>query len=165
MILIWFLESGPLVYLLHCRHVGLGVFWVCFGFVCFLFSSKSCVVVSKLLLEAVMLQWCNTLTRLIYHFSYWWYILVYCLEVVLVCHYSTSFWREGESLCAFINKKYTYTYIHICTYFTHIYSICALYNKHIHAIHVYIIILCVYMCVCIFICVHTHFFIYIHTHT
>lgn len=153
MILIWFSESGPLVCLLHCRHVGL-VWFFCFGLVWFLFSSKCCVAVSKLLLEAVMLQWCSTLTRFMYHFSYWCIVPVYYLKVVWVCHYSTSLWREGVSLCVFINKNtHIPTYIlvqYMYIYFTYLYNICTLYNKHIH-VNVIILYVCVF-----FICLHIH---------
>lgn len=61
--------------------------------------------------------------------------------------------------------KNTCAYMHMYIYFTHMYSICTLYNKDIHAIHVYMIIIytlyivCVFICRYICLCAHTHAYI------
>lgn len=112
-------------------------------FRCFLFL-QCCVVASKLLLEAIILQWC-----LIYYFSYWWHCFIAFLGVVWVCHYSTSLWREGRD-CVFVNKNTHISYIHNVHRFLHTFTVYVHCIVNRHPIHMYTTILCVY-----FICVHT----------
>lgn len=85
----------------------------------FLFP-QCCVVASKLLLGAIILQWC-----LIYYLSYWWHCFIAFLGVVWVCHYITSLWREGETV--FVNKNTRIPayimYIDFCTHLQYMYVV------------------------------------------